>query len=326
MPDDYIWDKSGEPDREVERLERLLAPLGAKRPLRELQLPPERRTLWWLAAAAGVVLMAGGVWFYRNATRPSWEVASLSGRPQVDSKGIADKGRLPVGGLLQTDAASKAKISKGQIGEVEVEPNTRLRLLASKASEQRLGLDRGTIKVMIWAPPRQFYVNTPSATTVDLGCAYTLEVDESGTGMISVTAGWVAFEWQGRETFIPAGADCPTHAGSGPGTPHYYDASDAFRAALEKVDGSGDGDALGIVLREARQRDAFTLWHVLRRVAAEDRGRVYDRLAALVPPPAGVTREGIVSGNRDMMDQWWDALGLGDTTWWRMWKGAWPPK
>ena len=32
----------------------------------------------------------------------------------------------------------------------------------------------------IWAPPRLFYVNTPSAVAEDLGCAYTLEVDDLG--------------------------------------------------------------------------------------------------------------------------------------------------
>ena len=38
---------------------------------------------------------------------------------------------------------------------------------------------------------------------------------------------------------------------------------------------------------------------------------VVDRLSALVPMPAGVTREGILAGNREMRDAWWSALGLG---------------
>ena len=81
--------------------------------------------------------------------------------------------------------------------------------------------------------------------------------------------------------------------------------------------------ALGDVLAGARARDAITLWHLLRRVDAPDRGRVFDALAALAPPPSSVTRQGIVDGDRQMLDEWWDALGLGTTSWWRTWKRQW---
>jgi hypothetical protein len=48
---------------------------------------------------------------------------------------------------------------------------------------------------------------------------------------------------------------------------------------------------LDTVLAESRVRDTLTLWHLLSRVNAADRVRVYDRMAALVPVPAGVSRE-----------------------------------
>ena len=40
----------------------------------------------------------------------------------------------------------------------------------------------------------------------------------------------------------------------------------------------------------------MTLWHLLTRGSPEERARVYDRLAALVPPPQDVTRELILAG------------------------------
>jgi hypothetical protein len=49
-------------------------------------------------------------------------------------------------------------------------------------------------------------------------------------------------------------------------------------------------------------------------------------MAALVPPPVGVTREGILRGEHQMMDQWWNELGLNSASWWRLWKGPWPQK
>jgi hypothetical protein len=189
-------------------------------------------------------------------------------------------------------------------------------------------LARGTMHALIWAPPGQFAVETPSSTAVDLGCSYTLSLDDEGVGKVTVTTGWVGFEWHGRESFIPAGAVCLTRRGLGPGTPHYEDTSDAFRMALDTIDlrrGSPQmlSAALDRVLAEARDHDVVTLWHLVLRVDPADRDRVFNRLAQLAPPPAGVTRDGIRAGSREMLDQWWDTMGLGSASWWRVWKQQW---
>jgi hypothetical protein len=81
--------------------------------------------------------------------------------------------------------------------------------------------------------------------------------------------------------------------------------------------------ALETVLTLARPKDAFTLWHLLARGTPAERARVYDRLASLVPPPPGVTREAVLRGDRRALDMWWDALGLDSADWWRLWKQKW---
>ena len=68
----------------------------------------------------------------------------------------------------------------------------------------------------------------------------------------------------------------------------------------------------------------MTLWHLLGRLPPSERDRVYTRLAELVPPPDGVTRSGILTGDRRMLDLWWDELGLNSASFWRRWEGAWP--
>src|SRR5205814_7149860 len=87
---------------------------------------------------------------------PAWEVASLAGAPRIEASRIGNTGRFKAGQVLETDAASRASISVGEIGQVEVEPNTRLRLIEARDSRERLALDRGTIRAAIWAPPGQF--------------------------------------------------------------------------------------------------------------------------------------------------------------------------
>jgi anti-sigma factor RsiW len=260
------------------------------------------------AAAAGVVvLLVGAVFWSRKAPeRASWEVTRLEGAPRVNSRAVGKTSRLGVGDWVETNDSSRALIAVGRIGHVEVDVGTRARLVAAGPDEHRLELVRGRLDAAIIAPPKLFFIETPAATAVDYGCAYTLSVDEAGVSLLHVTAGWVSLAVAGgRESLVPAGAMCRAEPGKGPGTPFAEDASDTFREALDKLDFRLGGDpALDTVLDEARAKDALTLWHLLERMGGAARERVYSRLAALVPPPTGVTREGVLRLDPRMLSRW----------------------
>ena len=317
----------------AEQLPQLTAPDHLWRELEPLldgeQVQPARASRWsWrmkAAAAVLVLLSSWGVWLvYRSRNganlyvngKPAWRVTRIDGTPTVGTEKISNNGEMAIGDWLETDGNSRAQIAVGSIGSVEVDENTRVRLLETQPTEHRLELARGKMSAHIWAPPRLFFVNTPSAVAADLGCAYTLEVDEQGSSLLRVTSGWVALELQNRESVVPAGAACETRPKLGPGTPYFEDASNVFRQSLKTVDFDTDthtrSAALASVLDQARPRDTLTLWHLLTRVDGEDRARVYDRMAVLAPPPAGVTRVGILALNQNMLDAWRADL---ETTW-----------
>jgi hypothetical protein len=116
-------------------------------------------------------------------------------------------------------------------------------------------------------------------------------------------------ELKGRESIVPAGAVCVTQPGKGPGTPYFDDASGKFRDALTRLDfHNGGARALSVVLAEARDDDTLTLWHLLSRTRGAERGRVYDRMASLIKPPSGVTRDGVLHLNKRMLDEWKSGL------------------
>jgi hypothetical protein len=228
--------------------------------------------------------------------------------PAWDVTGVPGTLHLRPGDILETTASSEAQVKIANIGQMKVDPNTRIRLLVTQSDEHRIALDRGKLEAMTWAPPRLFIVETPSARAVDLGCKYTLEVLEDGSSLLHVTLGMVALERNGRETVVPAGAFCRTRTGAGPGTPFFEDSSDAFQSALQKLDAGIDGAErtrqLQIVLRESHVRDALSLWHLLFRLDPESRGLIHDRLAELFPPPPGVTRDGVMSLDPKVLDAW----------------------
>ena len=216
---DYLWDKSGDVDPEIERLERTLRvfeqstpppALDLRRPLRVRDgFPPPLRLRRDLAEAlrakagsrsamliaASLALVVGGLVLalVLGRSTTAWQVTTAGGRST-----------LPVGAWLDT-SAGEATMAVADIGTVTVEPGARVRLLDSRTGHHRMELARGTMHATIWAPPNQFFVETPSTLAVDLGCAYTLTVDEDGGGLVTVLVGWVGFSTGDRESFIPAG-------------------------------------------------------------------------------------------------------------------------
>ena len=68
MNDDYLWDKSGEPDREIQELEQILAPLRYQPAPLELptESPASRRRNYFpllaIAATVLIALLATGLW------------------------------------------------------------------------------------------------------------------------------------------------------------------------------------------------------------------------------------------------------------------------
>jgi len=283
------------------------------------EAPRHRGSRLRVAAVAALLLVVAsvGVWrFWDRGSdgleKESWQVQQLAGTPRIGSERITKEGRLGVGEVLETDGNSRAQIQVSSIGTVDIDENTRVRLLETAPTEHRLELARGKMSATIWAPPRLFFVDTPSAVAADLGCAYTLEVDDHGAGKLRVTSGWVALELKDRESIVPAGAACETRPEVGPGTPYFEDASPAFRNALSVMDFQHDPavtkDALTVMLNEARPRDTLTLWHLLARVNEADRPRVYDAIAKYAPPPAGVTREGCLQLDWAMLERWKNQL------------------
>jgi hypothetical protein len=265
---------------------------------------------WRLAWAAALILsVATGLWNLARLPRPQWEVTRIAGSAQLSSQPLDGTALAGAGSEIATGADGRARIRIGRIGMVEVDANTRVRLIALDSRNHRLALGSGSVAAIIAAPPRMFFIETPSGTAVDLGCEYKLECDRAGNGLLRVTAGWVAYQWRGRESLVPAGAACRTRAQIGPGTPFFEDAPVALVEALDWFDFGGGGlDAAAVVLREARVRDTLTLWHILARVDPGRRASVYERMAKLSPPPAGVSREQVLRLDPAALARWKEEL------------------
>jgi hypothetical protein len=296
MMTDYLYDGQGPPDPEVAHLEEVLAPLryaGAAPVAR-------RRPRWPLvaAAAATVALAAGAALMVRPRTRP-WAVEDIAGTPTC---GGAPCRALPLGQWLETDGASRARVTVANLGRMDVEPGTRVR----RRGEHRLELAVGGIAARVTAPPRLLVVDTPTAAAVDLGCAYKLNVAEGGATHLEVTWGWVSLEAPGRSVYVPAGAEAWTTPGVGPSTPVFLDAPAPLREAVARID-AGDAGAVAAAIGAARARDTLSLVHLVPRVSGVARAELVDRILGL-GPPAPFPRERLLAADAAALDAWRETL------------------
>ncbi|HZG54704.1 MAG TPA: zf-HC2 domain-containing protein, partial [Pyrinomonadaceae bacterium] len=134
-------------ERPAERAAHRAAPREKR--ARRGRLPGTMSLAWFAggrpALAASLLLLfvfgvGGASWFYLRTPRASWEVARLQGAPSIDAARIGSTGRLGIGEWLETDADSRAQIRVANIGQVEIDPGTRIRLVETRPTEHRLEL------------------------------------------------------------------------------------------------------------------------------------------------------------------------------------------
>jgi hypothetical protein len=318
MKEDYLWDRSGPSDPEIERLEETLAPLRYRPRAGVSRAVPARPRVWWAAAAAAVLFAAVLLRVTPEAPATAWQVDSFAGQARLGAQAAAVDMPLRAGQVLHTGEASELTLRADEFGMIDIGPDSQMRATTNR----QVLLENGQLHAFIWARPREFVVQTPSARAVDLGCEYTINVDKSGDGLLRVDMGWVAFQYGDHESFIPAGAACVTRKRSGPGIPFFEDAPEPLLRSLTALE-EGNTAALAGILEAARPEDGLTLWHLLTRVPERDRGKVFDRFAGLVALPPEVTREAVVRRDAHALDECWDALNLEKTEWWRGWERRW---
>lgn len=259
--DRYLWDRSGPPDPDVAALERLLRPLAhdgrGLRPVRRPRLALVRS----LAAAAAILLATLALHSTSRTARPDGIPLNVAGTAE----------RLPAGSFFVA-TSERRRLRLGEVGEIDLAVGSRLQVHRLDRDTARLYLERGEMeaRVSVDARPRFFQVGTPATTCVDLGCRYTLTVDDAGNALVRVLTGRVAFENAGQEVFVPRGAICRASRTLGHGTPRYEDAREPFARALDALDAAaGASPAERRALADqalsltASIRDTLPLWHLL---------------------------------------------------------------
>jgi hypothetical protein len=335
--EDYLWNPTATPNPDVVRFETALRTLQ-RRPHRGIRdfdpasLPAARTAKrsprdvkWPVAAIAAAILLVVALAAARRITSP-WAVVMVRDSGVIPS--VQTRAPLNAGEWIVTDAVTRARLNVGSLGKAEIGPSSRLRLVRAALTEHRLELAEGTLHARIWAPPRFFLVETISALAVDLGCVYTLQIDQLGAGMLRVESGEVELVGPVHRARVPAGNSIHVNRTMGPGLPFPDNASPEFIAALTALEKNQRSGELQSLLDAATPRTTITLWHLLPRVDGTERVAVVRRLAQLSPLPAGTPLESVMRLDPQSMAAWRASL---EPTWsnekvyfWkRWWRSLW---
>lgn len=288
----HLFDKQGGGDDDLRALEERLSAARyqpKQRSFADQVKPRRRRGPVGLVAAAAVLLAAAWAFVPHG---PSLSVTTASGAVS----------QLHVGRWLETREPSTIALTG--IGQVTVEPRSRVRIIETSKSKQRLELAEGALHAVVNAPPRLFVVDTPAVQAVDLGCEYRLVVEPSGLTRLEVLTGEVSLEGEGVASRVPAGAVCRTAKGKAPGVPRAATASAEVTAALDAYEAGGP---LEPVLAAAQGDDAVSLWNLVSRVPTAQRPAVLGRLYALIEKPA-INDADAVALEPKAMESLWQAV------------------
>ena len=241
--DNYLWDQSGEPDPEVCELENLLSRFAHDE--RQLGQRDRERPRWHrIAVAAAVILMAAMAGLYGYV---QFQGGGLSPRGASSVRLVAvDEDRLlhEKEWFHATQSSRRLRLENPEawLGEFTLDPGSRLQARKIRDELAQLYLHKGRMEAFVYldAHPRFVQTQTPATNCVDLGCEYTLTVDETGDSVVVVTMGRVAFENNGREVYVPHDATCRASKAHGAGTPRYLDAPQPLLLALDAFDSAHD--------------------------------------------------------------------------------------
>ncbi|MFN0207897.1 MAG: FecR domain-containing protein [Planctomycetota bacterium] len=333
LNDDYLWTGSGEPDPLIANLEKRLRPLRhdaslVNPPAQKPRITSVQFILVNVFLAAAAVLVAIPFLFIDNNSNPNaagkaYEVTLdegaarviqyQNGVPNLEVKLLTKvPHQFPVGSRLVCEDGGRARVrivGSGditEVGEATIQGPGRLDLTHSTKELEKLYLHQGSMRAVISASAkaRLFQVETPAGTAVDLGCVYTMNVKDDGRTELSVDVGRVAFEIGGKNVYVWSGASCYADKTRGVTTPVDKGTTLAFKSAVESYELKKDGATVEELLNSANLRDAASLWHLLIHAPAGHSEKIYNRLAELSAPPAGVSKETIVKKEPAALEAW----------------------
>lgn len=248
-----------------------------------------------------------GYYQYQRDNSP-WKIKPEAGTyllNDIESKST----KLEQNSSLKTENDSRVIINVPHTGTIRVEPNSSIQLLTAKSGNNVISFKSGSLKIVTNSDLPDFKIKFTNFDLIDYGASYTVSFDPLNNIDLVVEFGYVGIRKADSEIFINENYSCKIINREIVSTPFRTDASSEFIdlvLSYEKTDNTTE--LLDKITSKAREEDALTLLELLKKVSAVDRQILFQSISNFFPPPIGVTRNGIMRLDPDMLQMWWEEI------------------
>lgn len=242
---------------------------------------------YWLASAAVVLLVVSIVFLSKTSKNifsaedmANWKLVSLKGGAFING---VKSDKVSVGDWIQTDSVSSVVLKIANVGDVSIEPNTKVRFIQSDNNVSTIELMYGTVNTST-SQPDKFILQTNNMKVQDKGGSYSFKVDDKGNGVIYVNNGMANVESGDKSAIVTDGKFCLYKPEYGIGIPFRKDSKPEFQNALFQHDFNNGGvQAVYSAIANAMPEDYSSLMNLIPRVDNQTKYLVLNKLGKLVP-------------------------------------------
>lgn len=243
---------------------------------------------WYWLASAAVVLLIVSVVLLSSASKNILSVEEMSNWKLVNMKGgafvngvLSDK--VNVGDWIQTDSVSSVVLKIANVGDISIEPNTKVRFIQSDGNISKMEVLYGTVNTST-SQPDKFVLQSSNLKVQDKGGSYSFKVDDKGNGVIYVNSGIANVESGNKSAVVTDGTFIMYKPEFGVGTPFRKDSKPEFQDALFQYDfNNGGAPSIYYAMANAGPEDYSSLLNLIPRVDDRTKYLVLNKLNKLSP-------------------------------------------
>ncbi|MCK9279554.1 MAG: hypothetical protein M0P71_02940 [Melioribacteraceae bacterium] len=259
----------------------------------------------------GFIIMSIGIgygYFQFQRENSPWKIKSESGIYLIDGK-ESTSAKFNVDNSLNTKNDSRVIINVPKTGTIRLEPNSSIKLLTARSGDNVISFKSGSLKIVTNSDLPDFKIKFTNFDLIDYGASYTVAFDDFNNINLVVEFGYVGLRKNDSEIFINENYSCKIINRKLVSTPFRTDAPLEFiDLVLSYEKTKNTAELLDKISNKARPEDALTLLELLKKVSAVDRQILFQSISNFFPPPIGVTRNGIMRLEPDMLQMWWEEI------------------
>ena len=232
----------------------------------------------------------------------------VSGKPLKNNAPIVKMEEILSGDVISTNDVSTAGIDISNIGRINISSNTSFTRLED---DNKAELHNGKVLINTLEANDYLNINIPDATIgdIELGARYTVSVDQKGNSHILLEKGWLRVISGNNEIIFPENYNLKILNGSGVGIPYNSKSNFILVNLLDNYLFNGNEESqLNSILVSSTEYDAILLWNLLQRVKPGHRTAVYDKLNELVPHPADILKQNLISLDQKSLQGWLEEI------------------